>query len=115
MILEMRRIIVFAKNMEAMAAFYGGKLGLPAVAGGVASGFIDFDAGAARLALHRGGTGEAARRAPKIVFYAGDVAAARADLAGRGVKLGKVKLANGLHLCEGKDPEGNPFQISNRP
>jgi catechol 2,3-dioxygenase-like lactoylglutathione lyase family enzyme len=113
--LEVRRMIIFAKDMAAMAAFYGDKLGLPVAGGDVASGFVDFDAGALRLALHNGGTGETARKATKIVFYAPDVAAARAELVGRGVKLGKVKLANDLQLCDGKDPEGHAFEISNRP
>jgi hypothetical protein len=110
----MRRVIIFAKDIGPMAAFYGDKLGLPIIDGEVASGFIDFDVGAMRLALHRGGLGEARRKSPKIVFFARDVAATRAELVERGVKLGKVKLADGLQLCEGKDPEGNAFQISNR-
>jgi hypothetical protein len=28
--------------------------------------------------------------------------------------MGHVKSGSGLDLCEGKDPDGNPFQISNR-
>ncbi len=32
----------------------------------------------------------------------------------RGAKMGKVKSGAGLDLCEGVDPDGNPFQISNR-
>jgi predicted enzyme related to lactoylglutathione lyase len=106
--------MLFAEDMAGMAAFYGEKLGLPLVGGSVAEGFIEFGAGGVRLSLHKGGRSETRKRPPKIVFHSDDVAATRDALTGRGVKLGKVKLANGLHLCEGKDPEGNAFQLSNR-
>jgi len=113
--LQISRIIIFAKDMERMAVFYGDSLGLPRAGGSVAEGYLEFDAGEIRIALHRGGSGETHRRPPKIVFHADEVAAAKELLAARGVKLGKVKLADGLHLCDGKDPEGNAFQLSNRP
>jgi catechol 2,3-dioxygenase-like lactoylglutathione lyase family enzyme len=114
MTLRVSRILLFAKDMAAMAEFYGEKLGLAVAAGDAGSGFIEFDAGAVRLALHSGGRDETRLRPPKIVFLADDVEAARAALMSRGVRLGKVKLAKGLHLCDGKDPEGNAFQLSNR-
>ena len=38
----------------------------------------------------------------------------REELMKRGAKMGKVKSGAGLDLCEGTDPDGNPFQISNR-
>jgi len=112
--LRLSRVIVFADDMVAMTAFYAEKLGLPIASGDAKSGFVEFDAGALRLALHRGGLGETRRRPPKIVFWADNVETARAELMSRGVRLGKVKLADGLHLCDGKDPEGNAFQLSNR-
>jgi len=112
--MRLSRIIVFAGDMAAMTAFYCEQLGLPVVSGDVGSGFVEFDAGAVRLALHRGGAPESRRRPPKIVFWTNDVAATRTELMSRGVRLGKVKLADGLHLCDGKDPEGNAFQLSNR-
>jgi hypothetical protein len=54
------------------------------------------------------------KRSPKIGFCAEDVAAARQALAARSAKLGKVMSGSGLIRCEGKDPDGNPFSISNR-
>jgi hypothetical protein len=50
-----------------------------------------------------------------LVFYAADVAAARAVLVKRGaVAMGKVISADRFDMCDGKDPDGNPFQISSR-
>ena len=49
---------------------------------------------------------------PKLVFGAPDVAMARAALMARGAGFGKVKAKDGLALCDGKDPDGNPPQLS---
>ena len=50
--LELRRIVLFTSNMEAMTAFYRDVLGLKVI--GAEKGWIDFDAGACRIALHAG-------------------------------------------------------------
>ena len=54
------------------------------------------------------------RTRAKIVFFASDVEEARDRLIARGAKLGPVKASGDLRLCDGRDPEGNVFQISNR-
>jgi catechol 2,3-dioxygenase-like lactoylglutathione lyase family enzyme len=96
--------------MEAMAAFYEQRIGLKVLSR--EDGFVDFDAGGARLALHRG-TPNPSRT--KICFYAPDVSKARGELVGRGVKMSRDPgPGSGLKLCDGKDPEGNVFQLSNR-
>jgi hypothetical protein len=47
------------------------------------------------------------------VFHAKDVAALREKLVARGGRFGKVH--EGMFcLCDGKDPDGNPIQLSNR-
>jgi Glyoxalase-like domain len=97
--------------MDAMSAFYREVLGLEQKAN--QPGWKEFDAGAIAIALHNG-TSEVGRRPPKLVFYSADVAATREMLITRGAKMGKVKSGASLDLCEGKDPDGNPFQISNR-
>jgi hypothetical protein len=48
------------------------------------------------------------------VFFADDVAALRETLVSRGAKFGKVRSGEVLCLCDGKDPDGNPIQLSNR-
>jgi catechol 2,3-dioxygenase-like lactoylglutathione lyase family enzyme len=104
------RVILFTAQMDAMSKFYGQVLGLNQVTD--EKGWKEFDAGVIRIALHSG-PASPGRKGPKLVFYAGDVAGLRATLAARGAKLGKVREGDGFSLCDGKDPDGNPFQLSN--
>jgi hypothetical protein len=50
----------------------------------------------------------------KIVFYANDVSKVRSELVAKGAKMGKLRKFGALMLCDGQDPEGHVFQISNR-
>lgn len=110
--LKLRRIIIFTDDMAAMSAFYGEVLGLAPVA--EESGWKSFAAGAVEIALHRG-SAMLGRRPPKLAFHAEDVATVRAELVGRGARMGRLMGSGDLAFCDGKDPDGNPFQISNRP
>ncbi len=110
-VVKMARVILFTGQMEAMSKFYGGVLGLEVVS--EEKGWREFDAGGARIALHSG-TSSPGRKGPKIVFYAKDVAATRESLVARGAKFGKVHQGERLSLCDGKDPDGNHIQLSNR-
>ena len=109
--LELRRIILFTADLEAMSRFYGEVLGLELI--GSERGWRDFRAGACAIALHQGDT-KIGNRPPKLAFYAADVAATRAALIRRGAKMGKIMSTARFDLCDGKDPDGNPFQISSR-
>ena len=125
--LELARVIIFAKDMSKMAAFYGEILGLPRIeTADDAADFVSFRAGAIELALH-GIPDEYARNIEiadppvaragtplKVAFGVTDVAATRAALEARGASLDPVREFGGLHLCDGIDPEGNVFQLSNR-
>ena len=110
--LEVRRIMLFAKNMKAMTRFYEEQLGLKVLHRG--GGFVDLDGGGCRIALHRSSTPRPGKT--KICFFATDVSAARAELIRRGVAMGKDpgQEGEGLKLCDGKDPEGNIIQLSSR-
>jgi hypothetical protein len=110
--LAIRRIILFTEHMTGMAAFYGDVLGLELLTDD--AGWKEFGGGGCKLSLHRGKATPGAKP-PKLVFYAADVAEARALLVARGAAMGKLKASATLTLAEGKDPDGNPFQISNRP
>jgi catechol 2,3-dioxygenase-like lactoylglutathione lyase family enzyme len=110
--LFMRRIVLFTGDMPRMVNFYRDVLGLRLVED--APGWKEFDANGCVVALHNG-TSQVGKRAPKIGFWTSDVAAARETLIARGAKLGKIMSGNGLTRCEGKDPDGNPFSISDRP
>ena len=110
--LSMRRIVLFTKDMPQMIAFYREVLGLRLLKD--EPGWKELDADGCVIALHNGSS-QVGKRPPKIGFWASDVAAARDALVARGAKLGKVMSGGGLTRCEGKDPDGNPFSISNRP
>jgi catechol 2,3-dioxygenase-like lactoylglutathione lyase family enzyme len=97
--------------MEAMNHFYGTVLGLKMIS--EEKGWREFAAGGIAIALHSG-PASPGRKGPKIAFRASDVAGMRAALVARGAKFGKVRQGEVLSLCDGKDPDGNPIQLSNR-
>jgi catechol 2,3-dioxygenase-like lactoylglutathione lyase family enzyme len=109
--MKLARIILFTPQIDRMAKFYGEVLGLEQVT--EEKGWREFDAGSARIALHSGPSSPG-RKGPKIVFYAKDVAALRETLVARGARFGKVRDGDPFCLCDGKDPDGNPIQLSNR-
>ena len=103
--------ILFTQNMAAMLAFYRDVLGLALLID--EPGFKEFTPAPAASALHNGRS-RVGVRPPKLVFWSADVATAREILSARGARLEKVIVGSGLTRCEGKDPDGNPYQISNR-
>ena len=109
--LWMARVILFTGQIDALSEFYGKVLGLKQVTN--EKMWREFDAGKTRIALHSG-PASPGRKGPKIVFYAKDVAAMREKLTARGAKFGKVRVFDQLVMCDGKDPDGNPLQLSNR-
>jgi hypothetical protein len=108
--MKVARIILFTGQMPAMSTFYGTVLGLKKATD--EPGWKEFAAGAVKIALHSG-PASPGRKGPKIVFHAEDVAAARETLVARGARFGKVRQGE-FCLCDGKDPDGNPIQLSNR-
>jgi len=108
--MKMARVILFTAQIDKMSAFYKDVLGLKQVTN--EKGWREFAAGAVRIALHSGPPSPG-RKGPKIVFHAKDVAALRTKLVARGAKFGKVGTGE-FHLCDGRDPDGNPIQLSNR-
>src|SRR5262249_34210484 len=110
-LMKMARVILFTGQMDAMSRFYGDVLGLKKVSS--EKGWTEFAAGGARIALHSGPPSPG-RKGPKIVFHVTDVAATRAKLVSGGAKFGEVRQGEVFCLCDGKDPDGNPIQLSNR-
>jgi catechol 2,3-dioxygenase-like lactoylglutathione lyase family enzyme len=109
--MKLARIILFTPQIDRMAKFYGEVLGLRQVTS--EKGWREFAAGGARVTLHSGPSSPG-RKGPKIVFYAKDVAALRETLVARGARFGDVRNGDPFCLCDGKDPDGNPIQLSNR-
>jgi catechol 2,3-dioxygenase-like lactoylglutathione lyase family enzyme len=109
--MKLARVILFTGKMDAMSRYYGEVLGLEQVSS--EKGWREFDAGGARIALHSGPSSPGST-GPKIVFHAEDVAAMRESLVARGATFGKVRHGDVFCLCDGKDPDGNPVQLSSR-
>ncbi|HYK34859.1 VOC family protein [Alloacidobacterium sp.] len=109
--MKMARVILFTGQIDAMSKFYGQILGLKQVTN--EKGWKEFDAGGTRIALHSGPSSPG-RKGPKIVFYTRDVAALRQTLVARGASFGQVRQGDIFCLCDGKDPDGNPIQLSDR-
>jgi len=125
--LGVSRIILFAKDMEKMSTFYEVIIGLRRVeTPDDSDDFVVLDAGGVRLCLHRipeqyardieiSSPPVAREGTPlKICFHSSNVRHARGVLESRGAMLGPVREFGSLHLCDGTDPEGNVFQLSNR-
>ena len=108
--MKLALVILFTAQINAMSRFYGEVLGLRRVTN--EKGWKEFSAGGARIALHSGPSSPG-RKGPKIVFHTKNVAALREKLVARGANFGKVREAE-FCLCDGKDPDGNPIQLSNR-
>ncbi len=123
MLAAMSRVIVFVGDVEKCADFYRHLFDLPLVESTYSSQeWIELDAGSCHLAFHKaygpdgpvdGPTGSPTNP-HKIVFHADDVPAIREELLRRGAAMDDVKTFGDLVLCDGTDPEGHRFQISNR-
>ena len=105
------RLIIFTKNIDKMATFYADALGLKCLED--TSTWKRYDAGGIEVALHSGSP-VLGRKAPKLSFYARDVAKKREQLNRQGAKFGKVRIFDKLHMSDGKDPDGNPIQLCNQ-
>ena len=109
--MKMARVILFTGQIDAMSKFYGEVLGLKQIKD--EKGWREFAACGACIALHSGPSSPG-RKGPKIVFHAKDVAAMRETLVARGARFGEVRQGEIFCLCDGKDPDGNPIQLSDR-
>jgi catechol 2,3-dioxygenase-like lactoylglutathione lyase family enzyme len=109
--MKLGHIILFTPRLKKMARFPGEVLGLRQI--NSEKGWREFAAGPARIGLHSG-SASPGRKGPKIAFYAKDVAAVRETLVARSAGFGKVRYGDLFTLFDGKDPDGNWIQLSNR-
>ncbi len=107
------RIILFVKDVPKVTAFYTNILGLQPL-GPVNDDWVELRADGCNIALHKANKTAANARSVKIVFGVKDVKAGKKMLEKRGAVMGKIFSFEGIEFCDGKDPEGNAFQISNR-
>ena len=109
--MKLARIVLFTNQIDEMSKFYGETLGLRRISS--EKGWREFATGGANIALHAGPPSPG-HKGPKLVFYATDVTELRRTLVERGARFGKVREGDTFSLCDGKDPDGNPIQLSNR-
>lgn len=119
---NINRIMLFAHDVPLLAAFYCEKLGLEP-RGEVTPGWAELTAGPVDIALHGGFDKPASERGmcnAKLIFACDDVEGMRSQLVEAGVPMGDVASFPHetrditIHICDGHDPEGNWFQISDR-
>lgn len=121
------RLILYVHDVAAIKAFYQTHFALP-VSEEIADEWVVLAAGGIELALHR--VGQAYRQRPsthapapvadathattKLVFaMTSDLVAHRAQLQHAGVQVGELKRYPGFayQMYDGRDPEGNVFQV----
>ena len=118
----LNRVILYVQDVDRLATFYQQAFGLPVVEE-IKGDWCVLDAGPCQLALHR--VGEAYRvadpsswevetNAKLVMTVDRPLAELRAELTAKGVPMGKIKSYPGLTglLCDGRDPEGNVFQLA---
>jgi catechol 2,3-dioxygenase-like lactoylglutathione lyase family enzyme len=117
MIGRLNRVILFVKHMDECAKFYRDVLGLQPH-GYADEGWKTFDAGGTFVSLHKHSGSNPRGRRPKhvqLVFKVDDVAATRAELIAKGAELDEIVVPEpSFSFCNGRDPEGNWFQVSSR-
>jgi len=119
----LNRVIIFVGDVQKCARFYTDVFGFTVLSSDHAPAeWMELDTGGCRLAFHKARGPDGPIDSPtgssmnphKIVFFAEDVEAARAAVVARGAAMGDVHKSGSLMLCDGRDPEGHVFQISNR-
>lgn len=118
--MRLGQVILFVKDLPRMQAFYRDVLGLKPL--DEDPEFSRYDADGTTLALHPlppevAGDDPFGRRSDswiKYTFQAHDVDAEVARLLAAGVTMDEPRRWGSITYCDGVDPEGNVFQISNR-
>ena len=119
---RLTRLILYVQDVERLSAFYCDLLGL-AVVEQIPGEWAVLKAGACELALHRVGKAyrvadpenwTAESNAKLVLTVDRDLEELRAELVAKGVPMRNIKSYPGLTgvLCDGTDPEGNVFQLT---
>jgi catechol-2,3-dioxygenase len=119
---SLNRVILYVQDVGRLADFYGRMLGLPVVEE-IKNEWTVFRVGACELALHRVGkpyrvddptNWQVETNAKLVMTVDRELTELRAELIGKGVAMGEIKQYPGFTgpLCDGRDPEGNVFQLA---
>lgn len=118
----MSRLILYVRDVELLKAFYGTHFAFPVIEE-IENEWAVLKAGEVEIALHR--VGVAYRDRPtsgdtsnaKLVFSVeSGLEDLRETLLKAGVRMREMKRYDGFpqSMCDGEDPEGNVFQLSQR-
>jgi catechol 2,3-dioxygenase-like lactoylglutathione lyase family enzyme len=118
----LNRVILYVQDVDRLAAFYQHAFGLRVVEE-IKGEWSVLEAGPCQLALHRVGKAyrvddpaswEVESNAKLVLTVDRPLPELRAELIGKGVPMGQIKSYPGLTgpLCDGRDPEGNVFQLA---
>lgn len=118
--IRMSRVILYVRDMTRLREFYETHFGFR-VTEEIPGQWAVLSAGQVELALHRAGASfrtaqpVAVQSNAKLVFTIGSgLPELRDSLERSGVPMGAIKRYRGFPyaLCDGRDPEGNVFQLS---
>jgi catechol-2,3-dioxygenase len=118
----LNRIIFYVQDVDRLVNFYRDVFGL-SVMEEIKGEWAVLDVGPCQLALHRVGKAyrvadptswEVETNAKLVMTVDRPLAELRAELTSKGVPMREIKSYPGLTgpLCDGKDPEGNVFQLA---
>jgi len=117
--MRMSGVMIFVRDFDRMAAFYGHTLKLKPVAASRTESWVEFETGGTRLALHAIPPDIAAKievaqppspranNPTKLIFEVDDLEFERKSLESKGVTI----LERPWGVCDAVNPEGNIFQI----
>jgi len=116
-------VILYVRDVDNLKKFYAEHFGLQVIEED--SVWALLDAGNSSLGLHRMGDqylqqsdfNHPSDNNTKIVFEIDqDIRTARAGMISRGIKMKEIKTFESYDfwLCDGRDPEGNVFQLKSR-
>ena len=112
--MDVSRFIIFTPDVKRLADFYADTFGLDVV-GEADEHWTELNAGACNIALHKTSEkGNGRDGWTKVVFGSDDVPAEKQRLEALGIKMSDVVSFGEIQMCDGRDPDGNCFQISSR-
>jgi hypothetical protein len=110
---KIARVIMYVKDFEGLANWYCDTFGFKIILSRPDARWVEVDIGrGVVLAFHGGGHPKTYKRPPQIMFEVPDVEKACAELKLKKIKMGKIGRWEHVVWVHGKDPEGNPFQLT---
>lgn len=110
---KIARVIMYVKNPVALADWYCENFGFKIQLKRLDGRWIEINIGrGVVLALHGGGNPRNYDRPPQLMLEVKDIESAVAELKAKRIRMGKIGRWEHIAWCKGKDPEGNPFQLT---